>query len=56
MFDGIYQLLGLDLFNATNMAEFFPFFFRFLVALVLLITTIKLLFGMTRAFTRVGGM
>lgn len=52
MFDSIYELLGLDLFNAATMAEFFPLFFKFLVALVFLITSIKLLFGLTRTFTR----
>lgn len=52
MFDSIFQMLGLDMFTATTMADFFPQFFKFLVALCLLITLINAIFDMVRNFTR----
>lgn len=53
MFESLYEIMGLnDLSAITNMAEFLPAFFKWLTALIFLISIINIIFATARSLIR----
>lgn len=53
MFESLFEIMGLnDLATITNMAEFLPIFFKWLTALIFLISLINIIFATARGVIR----